>query len=109
MGRLEPARTQGRLVPMLPVVFRNTTGRAPMRDEFRAKGGEGWGSKRSALAEREGKENDKERDGDEERREGSEGEQEGDEKEKRGRSNLEPGEWIHPSRGEEDAKRQTEV
>ncbi|KAJ1094206.1 hypothetical protein NDU88_007284 [Pleurodeles waltl] len=63
---------------------------------------EGGGTKRSASAEQGEKEIDEERVGDEERGKSSKEEREGDEEEERGQSNVEPGVWLLPSRGEED-------
>ncbi|KAJ1167214.1 hypothetical protein NDU88_007607 [Pleurodeles waltl] len=63
---------------------------------------EGGGTKRLALAVRE--ENDEEQDGDKEGRDGGKEEQEGDEEDNRGQRNLESGEWLLPSRGEEEDK-----
>ncbi|KAJ1184910.1 hypothetical protein NDU88_001707 [Pleurodeles waltl] len=59
-------------------------------------------TKRLAPAERGKEESDEEGDGDEEREKGGEEERERDKKEERGQSNAEPGEWLLPSRGEED-------
>ncbi|KAJ1166297.1 hypothetical protein NDU88_006705 [Pleurodeles waltl] len=63
---------------------------------------EGGGTKRSASAVQGRKENDEERDGDKEGRDSGKEEREEDEEDKLGQRNLESGEWLFPSRGEED-------